>query len=348
MDFGVLSDPATGRTVQSRTAQLLGLDPTLRHRGSLLPVGVDANGEAVAAWPEWSVGPAQALMTPGHVAGGGDWSPRDATDMALAVAGGGGAGVGAFGKAAKSLEVSDFGRASVIKNLYNLPTKSEVGHAELARSGTGQLDLEGRPLVARYVAGRPGQGVLDQSIPEAAYAEMVERQTGRPPSLRARSSPQLRGALGAVSFHQGTRRPLGVAIDQSLSEAQAGRVLAHEVGHVLDEVAGQIPIKGLSKELKALYHYGIEGKHRSTKQTLPTHLGYRGEDVNREYMAEALRQYMAAPDTFKDIAPETAKRIRAAINDNPNLRDMIQFNTGAAPLSAPVAGLPGFGREHQR
>jgi hypothetical protein len=113
-------------------------------------------------------------------------------------------------------------------------------------------------------------------------------------------------------------------------------------------VAGQVSTKGLSKELKALYNYGIEGKHRSTKQTLPTHLGYRGEDVNREYMAEALRQYMAAPDTFKDIAPETAKRIRAAINDNPNLRDMIQFNMGPAVSAAPLLGLPEFGREHQR
>ncbi|WP_413848808.1 hypothetical protein [Albidovulum sp.] len=38
--------------------------------------------------------------------------------------------------------------ASRTANLYDFPTKSEVGDA-LGRSGSGGLDLEGRPLVAR-------------------------------------------------------------------------------------------------------------------------------------------------------------------------------------------------------
>lgn len=58
-------------------------------------------------------------------------------------------------------------------------------------------------------------------------------------------------------------------------------------------------------------------------------------------MAEAIRAYMADPNYIKTVAPNVAARIRATVNDNPSLRDTIQFNIG---------GIPGarLGREHEQ
>ncbi|KQS79043.1 hypothetical protein ASG25_10680 [Rhizobium sp. Leaf384] len=52
-------------------------------------------------------------------------------------------------------------------------------------------------------------------------------------------------------------------------------------------------------------------------------------------MTEAIRAYMADPNYIKTVAPETASRIRQCVNDNPRLRDIIQFNSvGAAGVLA--------------
>jgi hypothetical protein len=54
-------------------------------------------------------------------------------------------------------------------------------------------------------------------------------------------------------------------------------------------------------------------------------------------MAEAIRLYMANPSYLKEAAPETAKAIRKAVNGNPDLARILQFNATAAPLS-PLPG----------
>jgi hypothetical protein len=64
----------------------------------------------------------------------------------------------------------------------------------------------------------------------------------------------------------------------------------------------------------------------------PEHFGYRGSDVQRELIAEAIRAYMADPNYLKTVAPETAKAIRAAVNNNPRLNRTIQFNIGGVPV----------------
>jgi len=56
----------------------------------------------------------------------------------------------------------------------------------------------------------------------------------------------------------------------------------------------------------------------------------------REYMAEAIRAYMADPNYIKTVAPQTAARIRQYVNSEPRLNHVIQFNSGVSPL--PPAG----------
>jgi hypothetical protein len=51
-----------------------------------------------------------------------------------------------------------------------------------------------------------------------------------------------------------------------------------------------------------------------------------GADAQAELMAEAIRAYMQSPNYLKTVAPNVAARIRAAVNPNPNLNRVIQFN----------------------
>jgi hypothetical protein len=72
------------RRVDDRVAGLLGLDPSIQ-RGAILPFGRDASGEMVMAWPEMALDTLKSLMLPGHVMQGGEFTPRDVTEMALDV-----------------------------------------------------------------------------------------------------------------------------------------------------------------------------------------------------------------------------------------------------------------------
>jgi hypothetical protein len=64
----------------------------------------------------------------------------------------------------------------------------------------------------------------------------------------------------------------------------------------------------------------------------PEDAGYRGKDVSREYVAEALRAYTADPNYLKTVAPKTAATIRKFVNNNPRLNKVIQFNSVAVPV----------------
>lgn len=59
----------------------------------------------------------------------------------------------------------------------------------------------------------------------------------------------------------------------------------------------------------------------------PADLGYSGEAVSREYLAEAIRAYLVDPNYVKSIAPKTAARIREWINSHPGLLPILQFNS---------------------
>lgn len=278
------------------------------------------NALASSAW--------NAFTAPGRAAAGEPVTYGDALDtMGLIATGGIGNAVVA---APKSL-------ASTRATLYNLPTSSEVGNV-LGRSGSGGLDVDGRPLVARHVVGRTESGVGERSLAPAVLDEIAERYAGGPFA----AVPQSRlpkGAVGAVTTTRYSGIPSDPRFLKTLNPNQAERVMGHEGGHIIDEIAGRIPTAGLSDELQGLYHYGVAGQFRETKRTLPQHSGYKGDDIPREYMAEAIRQYMAAPDTMKAKFPNTAKAIRKWVNENPRLMNFIQFNSMAGAAYGLGGGL---------
>ena len=237
--------------------------------------------------------------------------------------------------------------ASKREKLYNLPTNSEVGYAgsEMGRLYPGGLDIEGRPLVARHVVGGTADRTVQQSLPSEAVAEIIQGFTGQEIERVSRLGAGGRGDVGSLVLNRFTGQPLRVEVLDKLPKDAFENVTRHEGGHLIDEVAGKIPTKGLNGELEALYQYGVEGKFRGRNRTLPRHLGYSAEEVPREYMAEAIRQYGLAPDTMKEMFPRTAETIRKYVNVHPELRQWVQFNSlagaavGGAAMSQPQQGI---------
>jgi len=209
-------------------------------------------------------------------------------------------------------------------------------------SGRLQLDIEGRPLVGVHVSRRRMVRGGDQAISPAEYDAVSAGAIGSVPKGAAA------GALprGSVGAYREIRGPEGsersIAFLRSLPPAQAPKVIAHEVGHALDELSGQIPTEGLNVELRQLYNTLNTGQERTTRLTGPQHAGYSEADVPRELMAEAIRVYMVNPNYIKTVAPKTAARIREYANSNPRINQTIQFNSGVAGVfgTGAVAGVP--------
>lgn len=197
-------------------------------------------------------------------------------------------------------------------------------------------DIEGRPLSGKaFVVGRT-QKAADNPFPQTEFNTLAEKTTGRGIKILPRN--QLGGAYGQVPYSDVTKRPIEVRIAKELTEQQASKVAPHELGHAVDQFAGEIPLNGLMNELKPLYNELNTGQKRTRNLMGPQHLKYKKKDIPREYMSEAIRAYMTNPNEMKTIAPKTAARIRKYVNSHPELKDIIQFNS--IPLAA---GLGLFG-----
>jgi hypothetical protein len=138
-----------------------------------------------------------------------------------------------------------------------------------------------------------------------------------------------------------------------LDAAQAQRISAHMLGHILDYRAGQtsathsneesrgISQDNLSEELRYVYNdcnNSVLNEARRLDPNLrphddPEYQGFGpeqracyGADARAELMAEAIRAYLQDPNYIKTVAPNVAARIRAAVNINHDLNKFIQFN----------------------
>ncbi len=133
----------------------------------------------------------------------------------------------------------------------------------------------------------------------------------------------------------------------------AHRILTHMLGHILDHRAGRVSathsnedIRGISQdslneELRYVYNdcnNAILNEARRLDPGLqpyddPKYQGFGpeqracyGGDARAELMAEAIHAYLQDPNYLKTVAPNVAARIRHAVNTNPNLNQIIQFN----------------------
>jgi len=120
---------------------------------------------------------------------------------------------------------------------------------------------------------------------------------------------------------------------ERLTPEVAARMKAHQLGHILDYLAGPISTSGLEDELQQIYNELNNPNRTADLRVLPEADPFRPEDrgftgaaVAREYIAEAIRAYLTDPNYMKTVAPRTAAAIRAAVNPNPRVNTLIQFN----------------------
>lgn len=238
--------------------------------------------------------------------------------------------------------------ASKLRYLYNPPDKTPRAFADDYRNGAvtdeaGRIKfgIDGHPLTAPFIAGRSSAGVgggVDEAIPAAQFNALAEAITGRQPEAVA--SRLLRGDAGQMKKYplpDGSGTGYQIYVDKTLKPGAVPRIIAHEISHAIDEIAGQIPVDGLTREISPIYNLLATGQDRAKKLTLPQHLGYGGENIPRELMAEAIRAYMTNPNYLKEVAPRTATRIREYVNANPRLKSVIQFNSAAGAIGLGLA-----------
>lgn len=211
--------------------------------------------------------------------------------------------------------------------------------AQVDEAGRLTHDIDGNPLNpdARWVVGREVVGGPDRPFPQAELDALTEALTGSGPQGVA--PRQLQGDAGRYIREQD---PLtgdtvrSILFDRTLPTETGQRVLAHELGHAIDEAARQVPTEGLNTPLRAIYN-DLNNPQTYGRPFGPEQAGYNQPFVQRELMAEALRAYLADPNYIKATAPEVAVRIRQHVNQNPQLRSVIQFNAGGVPLPAQPA-----------
>ena len=236
--------------------------------------------------------------------------------------------------------------ASRSASLYNPPSKAlrpfdadYPSGAPVDASGNLTHDIEGRPLVARFVAGRTSSGGPDQAIAPAQFDALSEGAIGSLPTPAARSKVP-GGGVGAFVSGRGVDGPTReIYFDKALPPQAQNLVIGHELGHAIDDLASQIPTSGLLDELKTVYN-DQNNPQSYGKPFTPQNNGYKGADIPPEYMAEAIRSYMADPNYLKTVAPKTAAAIRGAVNSNPRLNGMIQFNAGGLPIPGSALATP--------
>ena len=355
--------------------------PRRGYRGILLPIYKDNKGNRHLAWPHILYDPYVAwkrLMSrpmPRNLKSpAGQRYIGDVLTVAASVGGGGGIAASVSGKvgrrvvdgvarkAEKMMSEPPAVRRQVYKKIETMPEDRYIGgrYKQKLRPfsddyGTGiggpagqrlSRTIEGVDLRAKFIAGRRTVGGGDIGLGSRDVHTIAEILAGRKPvpvpasKLPAKTVGTYRHGLA------GTDRE--IRYKASLSEGAANKVIAHELGHLIDEVAGQIETKGAVREFDRVWGelYSGEFWRRGRKLPKPTSAGYRKSEAPREAVAETIRAYMRDPNYVKSVAPKAAKKIRDAVNSHEELSKVIQFNQAGAPY-APAALSLGRERRHR-
>jgi len=312
----------------------------------MLPLGMYSDGKARVAWPGMLYEPYAAIrdyMTaPGHA-----MSPEirekgaRAGSYAAELAGTG--GLATAGMRPSILARNSTGDMLKLRAGYRPPSKPQRPFDDDYAAPPGdpgsrlETTIDGDPLTARYVAGRRTVGGDDVGLsPEDT--ESAARALFTVNSV----DPSLMPAKGAFGSFSPSRSEIRYRND--LDPEQTDIVVAHELGHGLD--GGIVDNTGQVRPLRKVYHDLATGDTRITKPKQmmgPEQYGYPANQVDGEMTAEAIRAYLQDPNYFKSVAPEMARRIREAVNTDPRLRDVIQFNANPSTAAGAFMMTPPAG-----
>jgi hypothetical protein len=215
---------------------------------------------------------------------------------------------------------------------------------------TGRLthDPEGRPLGARYTVGLTEVDGLNVGLRPEQIADVTRRLMGRDPT-RLPGWRLPRNTLGDTRYDPKTFEPAEVRIRSDLRSDLRRKVEAHELSHVIDVIAKLIPAEPHTAQLRSIYNTlnnpsrtrdGLDAAPGSVFIPLQRNPAYGGPWGDRELMAEAIRAYLVDPNYIKTVAPELAGAIRDAVNSNPILGPVIQFNNLRLPTHAGLGQSP--------
>src|SRR5262249_2337440 len=121
------------------------------------------------------------------------------------------------------------------------------------------------------------------------------------------------------------------------------KVEAHELSHVIELITKFIPVEPHRAQLRSIYNTlnnpwrtrdGLDAAPGTLFIPRQRNVAYTGWWGDRELMAEAIRAYLVDPNYIKTVAPELAGAIRDAVNSNPILAPIIQFNNLRLPTHA--------------
>lgn len=236
---------------------------------------------------------------------------------------------------------------------------------------TGRIthDIEGRELTAPIIVGwndiRGAAGGTEIPLLPSQFATVSERSIGTRPTGVAGSTlgRKENGTYVVRRGADGLER--NIYYRDSLSPEDANKTISHELGHMIDDVAGNrigqkdgipinaIPMTGVKKDAGRVYNdthtdpsdwrfkrQEETGEIMPSKyQETPESIGYPKNEVDSELMANAIAVYATAPNYIKTVAPKLAARVREYVNSHPTLKHIIQFNSIAAAGGAGAAAM---------
>jgi hypothetical protein len=105
-------------------------------------------------------------------------------------------------------------------------------------------DIDGNALeIGGRIVGRRMVGGSDEALPAAEFDAITKEGTGGP----AASVALPKNTVGRVTVDRRSGKPTNIGLSNKLTPKEVPGVYRHEIGHVIDQLAGEIPVGGLSK-----------------------------------------------------------------------------------------------------